>query len=323
MGTPGQTANTAAATGPAMTTRHIVKMPRFSGHPTEHLDSWLAQGSIRFLDLAITSDEDKVLFMIKNTKEWAMEWMAPIIQTYTAKPNHQLVGITNLNAIPPVKAMWLNYEHFIEWMQLRHGKYADKKKEAINQIEHVVQGKGRVMTYNAKFDEIVLNVGSNYGSDAILYNYIRGLEGWIKDKISAQPDMQNYDLARWQQMAINIEHNRELLKQSQQTYQPRYGPARQVEYRPAPPRDPDAMDVDTMRTGKKPQGKKNLTCFNCNKPGHFARNCHLKRKNSNTPNRGNGKGRSFTGRQQDVEPSAHIEEVTDDQEDFQDPTPEE
>ena len=78
------------------------------------------------------------------------------------------------------------------------------------------------------------------------------------------------------------------------------------------PRDPDAMDVDAMRTSKlskeeRDRLREERRCFNCQKKGHLARDC--RKKNSEQAER-KDKGKKPQSRVR----SAKVEEVVDDRE---------
>ena len=78
------------------------------------------------------------------------------------------------------------------------------------------------------------------------------------------------------------------------------------------PRDPDAMDVDAMRTSKlskeeRDKLRKEHRCFNCQKKGHLARDC--RKKNLEQSER-KDKGKKPQSRVH----SAKVEEVVDDRE---------
>ena len=83
-------------------------------------------------------------------------------------------------------------------------------------------------------------------------------------------------------------------------------------------RDPDAMDVDAMRTSKLSKEerealRKEKKCFFCKKEGHFARDCRSKAKEKGKQ-RDKGKAPSSCVRQ------AKVEEVVDNREGSNDET---
>ena len=83
-------------------------------------------------------------------------------------------------------------------------------------------------------------------------------------------------------------------------------------------RDPDAMDVDTMRTSKLSKEKrealrKEKNCFFCKKEGHFAKDCRSKAKEKG---RQRDKGKAPLSRVR----QAKVKEVVDDREGSDDET---
>jgi hypothetical protein len=106
-------------------------------------------------------------------------------------------------------------------------------------------------------------------------------------------------------MGILGHHTR---KESGPTHKPkRYG------FRSPTYRDPNAMDVDALLAAATDDWKMQYKCYNCDKPGHFAKDCKQpKRKKGNFPQKKTFHGKGGKKQWTPGALRAHVRSIMDD-----------
>ena len=175
--------------------------------------------------------------------------------------------------------------------------------------------------YIAKFESLLRKAGRDRFEAANVDIFKQGLKTWLFQMIMRRRPLP-LTLEEWQWTARDEFSANAIMKATLGGGRAKGGfSARQNYYAtlnntPKPagrkPRDPDAMDVDAMRTSKlskeeRDRLREERRCFNCQKKGHLARDC--RRKNPEQSKR-KDKGKKPQSRVR----SAKVEEVVDDRE---------
>ena len=175
--------------------------------------------------------------------------------------------------------------------------------------------------YIAKFESLLRKAGRDRFEAANVDIFKQGLKTWLFQMIMRRRPLP-LTLEEWQWTARDEFSANPIMKATLEGGRAKGGfSARQNYYAtlnntPKPagqkPRDPDAMDVDAMRTSKlskeeRDRLREERRCFNCQKKGHLARDC--RKKNPEQSER-KDKGKKPQSRVR----SAKVEEIVDDRE---------
>ena len=192
----------------------------------------------------------------------------------------------------------------------------DEREVALAKYRAITQGRRSAAAYWAEFQKIIADL--NYGQPEYIDQFKRGLHHEVRKQLALMETLPDTVIELANQVIaldnrlFNFRSTNELRQ-----YQPH--PQNYQNFTPTvqqpPPRDPDAMDLDATRRNRyqrpnqtRPyQPQRNNTCYQCGKPGHFAKDCR---------SRGNGRKTYQQGRR-----PFRVAEVTYEDEGRQSPEP--
>ena len=204
---------------------------------------------------------------------------------------------------------------------VRRFRDTDEEERAWAQLLIIEMKEDDLDGYIAKFESLLRKAGRDRHEAANVDIFKQGLKTWLFQMIMRRRPLP-LTLDEWQWTARDELSANAIMKATLGGGRAKGGfSARQNYYAtlnstPKPtgrkPRDPDAMDVDAMRTSKlskeeRDRLREERRCFNCQKKGHLARDC--RKKNPEQSER-KDKGKKPQSRVR----SAKVEEVVDDRE---------
>jgi hypothetical protein len=251
--------------------KYSAKPDFFNGGRTK-LDDWLKQLMIYFALEGIQAEQRKVFMAISYMSGEAQQWIRPRLQRVVTE------GDENKDR------MFKTFDHFKDEVKAIYG-LSNEQQVAIRSIHHVTQ-KTSAALYTAKFKEYATKTG--WDKKALITMYYQGLKDNVKDELMRSAADQS-TLENMVKAAIEIDdrlYERQMEKRHTGQFRGRsgYNPNSWTERNSR--RDPNAMELDATIKGPK-RGKKGKNrakkqdtkkregpkCYNCQKPGHFAREC--------------------------------------------------
>lgn len=234
------------------------------------------------------ADMDKVLWVVNLLKGPAFDWMEAHVTDYMDNkgPKGELVANDMYDDTVVIFGSWTGFKNQISRV------FGDIDQERTS--EHFIlnhKQRGSAATYTAQFQQ---HMGkTDWDDSALKALYYEGLKDHVKDEIvrSGRPNT----LHKMIEKAIEIDnraYERNMEKKGQRFTPKAFGKKRNS-YWPQP-MELDATFKPSGRPGrprdpKKERQFKEKLCFNCDKPGHMARDCKQPRK---------GQGRKPFGRKQ-------------------------
>lgn len=236
---------------------------------------------VTFYGQQFTDEPTKIFFAASLLRGDALAWFEPIQRDYLEKEDALRHAET--------RHVFLHYQNFEDQMKATFGD-PDESRTAEQQLRNLRQ-KGSAADYTAKFQQIASHLQWDVGS--LMAAYYSGLKDEVKDDLAKEdrPDT----MAKYSAMAVRIDnrlYERRMEKRGHnptrfnvgtpranqgRTYQPRSHHPRQ--YRQSAYNDtraPGPMELDALQRGNNQPKKKDLreiTCFNCDRKGHYARDC--------------------------------------------------
>ena len=197
----------------------------------------------------------------------AAEWFEPMLRDYT--DNRKLSECRE-----DTQKIYSNLSEFKKKFLEAFGN-PDEKRIAVRRLMNLKQT-GSASSYTREFTTLATKVG--WDDAALIEQYYKGLRDDVKDDLSREK--RPVKLHDFTTKTIEIDNRiweRKMEKKgsyrpmaSSNTGKPKQHRSTAYGHHAGP------MELDVFRKEKKRDGRK---CYNCQKPGHFAKNCRQPRKN--------------------------------------------
>jgi Retrotransposon gag protein/Zinc knuckle len=273
----GKEAHTTIAQGRSLHGYKVQPPEAFDGTRGK-LQAFLTQMGLYLLYYSenLQQEKDKVLCAANLLKGSAFEWFEPRLRDYLDNPEPE--------RDPETVRLFSRYSHFTTELRAVFGE-VDEQRTAERKLMQLRQT-GSASNYTSEFRKITSKL--DWNDEAYMAQYYQGLKDALKDELARQesPD----DLDELIRIAVRIDnrlYERKLEKTGKTPYRQ---PVRSSKNRKnwGDPMEIDAVikrkDYHKKKQGKWQPGKQNeqksqesQACFNCGKPGHFARNCKNKK----------------------------------------------
>jgi len=241
-------------------------------------------------------DHDKALFAVTLLKGPAFDWVEPFTADYLEKVGPD--GAIMSNMLQKTKDIFQTWKGFKGEISGVFGDL-DEERTAERHLDNLKQ-RGSATAYTAEFQQ---HMGkTSWNGDALRYRYYKGLKEFIKDEIarSDKPD----DLQDMIELAVKIDdraYERALEKRGSYSNHS-FKKKNRGNYWPQP-MELDATFKNSGKPGrtrdpKKERQLKERLCFNCDKPGHLARECRQPKRNQGRKHQSSGRqlNATWTGR---------------------------
>jgi macrodomain Ter protein organizer (MatP/YcbG family) len=215
-----------------------------------------------------TTDEAKVAFVLSfMTVKEALKWKETYLTSITSSAGDII--------FPDIQTFWQLLEQYF--------KPADRVQDATDKLSILKQGNRPAEDLVTEFRLLASQAGMTDTTGPDNLHLIRlfrnALNTNLAKKILFSENVPK-TIKDWMERAIQYDTNYRMamaiLGKPTNGGRTSYSQPRKIHER-----DPNAMDVDVMSTEKRTALMKKGACFNCEEPGHIARDCPKKKKNVN------------------------------------------
>jgi hypothetical protein len=236
----------------------------------------------------------QVLWAVALLRGPASDWIANYLTDYMA--HRAADGRVTTTANQGTKDIFISWSGFVKQLRANFGD-VDARRNAVRALEALRQ-RGSAVSYTAEFQQHATL--TNWGDEAICDQYYKGLKDHVKDEISRsdKPD----DLKEMIEMAQKIDnryYERQLERKGGGSSNHHWSQKRTQKKSHWP--QPMELDATFKSSGRprnpnKERQLKERLCFNCNKPGHMARDCKQPKKGNNGRKFGKQLNATWVGR---------------------------
>ena len=242
----------------------LAPLDKFDGNRNK-LRSFLAAAQIH-LDVnvgLIPNEEAKVQFVAAHFTGNAMDWF----EAYLTDWKYTMDDHRNSET----KAIFASYDYFKKKLELAFGD-VDAERTAERKIGLLKQTKS-VGAYISLFQQHASKI--QWDDHSLMAQFHAGLKLEVRRELARMERPR--DLVSYFQLAKRIDDNLYMWKLEEKGYQPE----RRKENK-GDPMDLSA-NIESRKDKAPPKDKSKITCYNCQKKGHFARECRSKKKEREAP----------------------------------------
>lgn len=227
----------------------------------------------RFNQLDSQPDGKRIMHAASFLKGRALAWFEPYLTDYVNAEAFE-------NCKQETQEMFSKYENYENALRSLF-QDPDEERQAERELSRLRQ-KGPASAYAAEFRRICARIHST--DETKIFAFYQGLKEEVKDDL-ARYDRPS-DFLQYVELAIKIDNRLYERRLERKGNTPgnfrqnnRNKPNTGKKYRPGTSWGQSSGPMELDATQRKPKDKKDIECYNCNKKGHYARECRSPKKN--------------------------------------------